>query len=59
VRLLEERIARAEEEAARIEAELASPEIWKDPEQAAEMTKKYNLMKAEIDALYEEWSETE
>ena len=59
VRLLEERIARAEEEAARLEAELASPEIWKDPEQAAEMTKKYNLMKAEIDALYEEWSETE
>ncbi len=51
---LENRIAEAEKEAAKLEAELADPETWKNPEEAAEKTKRYNGMKAEIEQLYEE-----
>ena len=51
---LENRIAETEKEAAKLEAELADPETWKNPEEAAEKTKRYNGMKAEIEQLYEE-----
>ena len=54
VKALENRIAEAEKEAAKLEAELADPETWKNPEEAAEKTKRYNGMKAEIEQLYEE-----
>ena len=51
----EQAIARAEEEAGRLEAGLADPEIWKDPEKAAETTRRYNALKTEIEQLYEQY----
>ena len=51
----EQAIARAEEEAGRLEKELADPETWKDPEAAAETTRRYNALKEETERLYEEY----
>ena len=56
---LEQAIARAEAEAARLEQELADPEIWKDPEAATETTRRYNAVKEEIDRLYDQYDELE
>ena len=55
----EEAIAAAEERAGRLEAELADPETWKDPEAAGEKTRQYRQMKDEIERLYEEWESLE
>ena len=59
LKALEQEIARAEEETARLERELADPETWKDPDAAAETTRRYNSLKAETERLYERYEETE
>ena len=51
----EQAIAKAEGEAGKLETALADPETWKDPEAAAEMTRKYNALKDEIERLYEQY----
>ena len=55
----EQEIARAEQEAAKLEAELADPETWKDPDAAAETTRRYNALKGEIERLYDQYDELE
>ena len=55
----EQAISKAEADAAALEAELADPETWKDPEAAAETTRRYNALKEEIDHLYTEYEEME
>ena len=55
----EQEIARAEQEAAKLEALLAAPETWKDPDAAAEPTRRYNTLKSEIDRLYVPYDEIE
>ena len=55
----EQAISRAEADAAALEAALADPEIWKDPEAAAETTRRYNALKEEIDRLYSEYEALE
>ena len=55
LKALEQEIARAEEKAAALEKELADPETWKDPGAAAETTRHYNALKAEIEKLYEQY----
>ena len=55
----EQAISRAEADAAALEQELADPEIWKDPESAAETTRRYNALKEEINRLYEEYERLE
>lgn len=55
LKALEQEIARAEEKAAGLEKELADPETWKDPDAAAETTRRYNALKAEIEQLYEQY----
>ena len=55
LKALELEIARAEEKAGRMEKELADPETWKDPDAAAESTRRYNALKAEIEKLYEQY----
>ena len=55
----EEAVARAEAEAAELEKELASPETYRDPEQAALKTKEYHALKERIDRLYREWEALE
>ena len=52
---MEQEIARAEEETARLEKELADPETWKDPDAAAETTRKYYALKEETERLYEQY----
>ena len=54
LKTVEQAIARAEEEAGRLEQELADPETWKDPDAAAETTRRYDALKAETDRLYEQ-----
>ena len=53
----EQAITRAEEAASKLEAELADPEIWKDPDAAAETTRRYNALKEETERLYEEYEQ--
>ena len=57
LKAMEQEIARAEEEAGRLERELADPETWKDPDAAAETTRRYNALKAETERLYEQYDE--
>ena len=55
----EQAISKAEEEAGGLEAALADPETWKDPDAAAEMTRKYNALKDRIEELYEQYEALE
>ena len=55
LKALEQEIAKAEGEAGSLEKELADPETWKDPDAAAETTRRYNALKAEIEKLYEQY----
>ena len=55
----EEAISTAEAEAEKLEAELADPETYKDPEAAAEKTRLYLAKKEEINRLYGEWERLE
>ncbi len=59
LKALEQEIARAETEAGRLEKELADPETWKDPDAAAETTRRYNALKSEIERMYDEYTEAE
>lgn len=59
LKTVEQEISKAEEETAKLEKELADPETWKDPEAAAEKTKRYNALKAETERLYEEYERLE
>ena len=42
-----------------MEQELADPDLWKDPEKAAETTRQYNALKEEIESLYEQYDALE
>ncbi len=55
----EKAIAAAEDEAAEIEAQLADPATYADPEKAAALAKAYQAKKDEIDRLYAEWEAME
>ena len=59
LKALEEEIGRTEAEAARLEQELADPEIWKNPDKAAETTRLYNALKEETERLYEQYDALE
>ena len=51
--------AAAEDEAADIEARLADPATYADPDKAAALAKAYQAKKDEIDRLYAEWEAME
>ena len=55
----EEAVAKAEKEAAALEQELADPDTYRDPDTAAEKTRKYHLLQEEINRLYAEWEALE
>ena len=55
----EEAVAKAEKEAGELEKILADPETYRDPEAAAETTRKYHLLQEEINRLYSEWESLE
>ena len=55
----EEAVAKAEKEAAALEQELADPDTYRDPETAAEKTRRYRLLQEEISRLYAEWEALE
>ncbi len=55
LKALEQAITKAEADAAALEKELADPELWKDPEIAADTTRRYNALKEEINRLYGEY----
>ncbi len=55
----EKAIAAAEEEAADLEARLADPSTYADPDKAAALAKAYQAKKDEIDRLYAEWEAME
>ncbi len=55
----EKAIAAAEDEAADIEARLADPATYADPEKAAALAKAYQAKKDEIERLYAEWEALE
>ena len=55
----EEAIAKAEKEAGALEAELADPDTYRDPDAAAEKTRRYLALKEEINRLYGEWEALE
>ena len=59
LKAVEQSIAAAEKNAGLMEAELADPETWKDPEKAAETTRQYNALKDEIERLYEQYDALE
>ena len=59
LKAVEQSIARAEQDAGKMEAALADPEIWKDPEKAAETTRQYNALKDEIERLYDQYDALE
>ena len=52
-------IARAEDEAAEIEAQLADPATYQDADLAAKLAKAYQQKKDEIEELYARWEEME
>ena len=52
-------IARAEDEAAQIEAQLADPVTYQDADLAAKLAKAYQQKKDEIDELYAAWEDME
>ncbi len=55
----EKAVASAEDEAAELEAQLADPSTYTDPEKAAALAKAYQAKKDEIDRLYAEWEAME
>ena len=57
VALVEEKILVAEEELAKIEAEMASPDFFKKGTQCASTTENYNSLKTEIQQLYSQWEQ--
>jgi len=59
LKALEKEIADAEKEAEEMEARLADPETYRDPEEGARLTREYHQKKEEIDRLYEAWADLE
>ena len=59
LRELEKKIEQTEAECARLEGLLADPQTYRDPEEAARLTKAYNQMKEETDHLYGVWDQLE
>ncbi|MBR2287142.1 MAG: ABC-F family ATP-binding cassette domain-containing protein, partial [Clostridia bacterium] len=55
----EQAVMRAEEEASEMEARLADPAIWQDPEKAQELSRAYQRKKEEIEKLYADWEALE
>ena len=55
LKTLEQAITKAEADAAALEKELADPDLWKDPEIAADTTRRYNALKEEINRMYGEY----
>ncbi|MBR1683869.1 MAG: ABC-F family ATP-binding cassette domain-containing protein [Clostridia bacterium] len=55
----EQVVMRAEEEAAEMEARLADPSIWQEPEKAQELSRAYQRKKEEIEKLYADWEALE
>ncbi|MBQ9306591.1 MAG: ABC-F family ATP-binding cassette domain-containing protein [Clostridia bacterium] len=55
----EQAVMRAEEEAAEMEARLADPSIWQEPEKAQELSRAYQRKKEEIEKLYADWEALE
>ena len=51
----EKQIAEAEAERSRLEAALAEPDTYRDPEKAAEVSRRYHELEEEIDGLYGIW----
>ncbi|MBO7662484.1 MAG: ABC-F family ATP-binding cassette domain-containing protein [Clostridia bacterium] len=51
----EKQIAEAEAERTRLEAALAEPETYRDPEKAAEISRRYHETEEKIDSLYGIW----
>ena len=56
---LEKENTAREAEAAGLEARLADPETYRDPEKAAELTRQYNAVRETVERLYAEWEEME
>ena len=52
-------VARAEEEAASLEATLADPATYQDADKAARLAREYQQKKDEIDRLYQAWEALE
>ena len=59
LRALEQEIADAEAEAGRMEARLADPETYRNPEEGAQLNREYSQLKERIEQLYERWTEME
>ncbi len=59
LRALEQEIADAEAEAGRMEARLADPETYRNPEEGARLNREYSQLKERIEQLYERWTEME
>ncbi|MBR5730730.1 MAG: hypothetical protein IKX89_02135, partial [Firmicutes bacterium] len=53
----EEAVSRAEAEVSRLEAELCRPEVYSDPEKAAETGRALEKAKADLDDAYWQWME--
>ena len=56
---IEERIITAEEEKERLEAEIADPEIARDPDKLQLCWRQLEEIKAGVDGLYRRWDELE
>lgn len=54
---LERKIEKLEEEKQQIEAEMANPDIYANPDLLAETTQKYEQTKKQLDQFNEEWEE--
>ncbi len=56
---LESKIAELEREKERLEALLADPEVYGDPDRAARLPKEYNEVRERLEACYAQWMEQE
>ena len=59
LRAVEKEIGEAEEAAEKMEALLADPETYRDPEEGARLTRNYHQQKERIEKLYELWETLE
>ena len=53
----EKRIADAEDEIANLEARMADPALYQNPEEARQVAQRHAELQAGMDALYEDWEE--
>ena len=52
-------VAKAEEEQAALEAQMAAPETYQDAARAAELAKRYQQVQQEVAQCYEAWEQAE